>query len=327
MKIVKILLFVVAGIVLLIAAGITYIKTSLPQVGDAPELKVEITPELIERGAYLANSVAVCMDCHSTRDWTQFSGPMIPSTLGKGGELFDQRFGFPGSFTSKNITPAGIGHWTDGELYRLITTGVTKDGTAIFPVMPYKRYGKMADEDIHAIIAYLRSVAPIENEVPESVADFPMSIILNTIPEPGSPQPLPDKSDVLAYGQYLTNAAACGECHTPQDKGAPIMDLHFAGGFDFKLPGFGLVKSANITPDVETGIGTWSEDFFVKKFKSYTDSTYVSATVGPNQMQSVMPWVMYGSMTEEDLRAIYAYLKTLPAISNKVEKFTPEISL
>lgn len=327
MKIVKLLLIVVAGIALLLAAGITYIKTSLPNVGEAPDLKVEITPALVERGAYLANSVAVCMDCHSTRDWKQFSGPMIPSTLGKGGELFDQRFGFPGSFTSKNITPAGIGDWTDGELYRLITTGVTKDGAAIFPVMPYKRYAKMADEDVHAIIAYLRSIAPIESNVPASVADFPMSIILNTIPQPASPQPIPDKSDVLAYGEYVANAAACGECHTPQDKGAPIMNLHFAGGFEFKMPGFGLVKSANITPDVETGIGTWSEDFFVKKFKSYTDSTYVPQQVNADQMQSVMPWVMYGSMTEEDLRAIYTYLKSLPAIPNKVTKFTPESSL
>ncbi|VXD21385.1 cytochrome c [Marinoscillum sp. 108] len=323
MKILKILGIIIAGVILLALCGIAFIKTTLPDVGPAPEVSIAVTPELVARGAYLANSVTVCMDCHSTREWSKFSGPLKPNTLGQGGEIFNQDFGFPGSFTSKNITPAGVGDWTDGELYRLITTGVTKDGNPIFPVMPYKRYGQMADEDIYSIIAYIRSLAPIQNEVTPSEADFPMSIILHTIPQPGNPQPKPDKSDVLAYGAYMANAAACGDCHTPQDKGAPIMALNYAGSFEFNMPGFGIVRSANITPDEKTGIGSWSEDFFVNRFKAYADSSYVPHTVGENDMQTVMPWLMYATMEEEDLRAIYTYLRSLPAIENKVVKFTP----
>ncbi|MEQ8583774.1 MAG: cytochrome c [Marinoscillum sp.] len=327
MKILKILGIIAAGIILLALFGITFIKTTMPDVGPPPTVSIEVTPERIARGAYLAHSVTVCMDCHSTRDWSKFSGPLVPGTLGKGGEVFNQDFGFPGTFISKNITPAGVGEWTDGELYRLITTGVTRTEDPIFPVMPYYKYGQMADEDIYSIIAYIRSLAPIQNEVAPSAADFPMSIILHTIPKPGNPQPLPEKSDVLAYGAYMTSAAACGDCHTPQDKGAPIMELNFAGSFEFNMPGFGIVRSANITPDQKTGIGSWSEEFFVNRFKAYADSSYVPHAVGENDMQTVMPWMMYATMQEEDLKAIYAYLRSLPAIENQVVKFTPASEL
>lgn len=325
MKILKILGFILAVIVLLIIIGISYVKVSLPNVGDAPQMEVQTTPELLERGAYLANSVTVCMDCHSQRDWSKFSGPLVSGTFGQGGEVFDHNFGFPGSFTAKNITPSGIGQWTDGELYRLITTGVTKSGDPIFPIMPYGSYGKMAHEDVVSIIAYIRSLQPLENEVAASEADFPMSVILHTIPQPANPQPKPNPEDQLAVGEYLVTIAACGDCHTPQTaKGERIMDLYMAGGFEFKMPGFGVVRSANITPDPANGIGSWNEDFFVKRFKAYTDSTYTPHDVASGEMQTVMPWTMYGSMTEEDLKAIFAYLSSLDPNPNKVEKFTPE---
>src|SRR6202012_5065901 len=112
--------------------------------------------EKIERGRYLANYVTVCMDCHSTRDWSKFSGPLKEGTLGQGGELFNQKFGFPGTYYSRNITPEGISRYTDGELFRLITTGVTKEGKPMFPVMPYPYYGKMDPDDIMCVIAYIR---------------------------------------------------------------------------------------------------------------------------------------------------------------------------
>lgn len=326
MKLLKILGIILAGVVLLLIVGITYIKAALPNVGEPPALEIEVTPELVKKGAYLANSVSVCMDCHSTRDWSKFSGPLVENTMGKGGELFSRDFGFPGNFVSKNVTPHGIGDWTDGELYRLITSGVNKDGDPIFPVMPYLNYGRMANEDVYAIIAYLRTLQPIENEVAESEADFPMNIILHTIPKPANPAERPDKSDVLAYGTYMANAAACGECHTPQEKGAPVMEKYFAGGFEFKMPGFGVVRSANITP-ASTGIGNWTEDQFVQRFKMYADSSYVPHTVQANGFQTVMPWMMYATMEEEDLRAIYAYLNSLEPIENTVQKFTPETML
>jgi hypothetical protein len=130
-----------------LTGAVTYIKVVLPDVGEAAQLNVDVTDERIEHGRYLANAVAVCMDCHSTRDWSKFSGPIIPGTEGKGGERFDQIMGFPGVYFSKNITPAGIQRYSDGELYRLITMGVTKEGRAVFPVMPYPYYGKMDEED------------------------------------------------------------------------------------------------------------------------------------------------------------------------------------
>ena len=319
-KIFGIILLVVAVVV---AGVLTYLKTALPDVGNAPELKVDATPERIERGKYLANAVSVCMDCHSTRDWSKFSGPVVPGTSGKGGERFDHNAGFPGVYFSKNITPAGIARYTDGELYRVITSGVNKEGKAMFPVMPYPYYGKMDEEDIYSLIAYLRSLEPIENAVPESSSDFPMNFILNTIPAKPAHVKRPDPSDEVAYGGYLVNAAGCIECHTQVKQGQVIPELAFGGGRDFALPGGSVVRSANISPDEETGIGKWSADAFVQRFKAYADSSYVPPTVNPGDFNTIMPWLMYANMTEQDLRAIHAYLKTVAPVKNSVVKFGP----
>lgn len=320
-KVTKIALLV---IVLSITALLCYVKFALPNVGPAEDIKVEATPERIERGRYLANSVTVCMDCHSTRDWNKFSGPLVPGTLGKGGEEFNQKFGFPGQFFAKNITPAGIGNWTDGEVLRAVTSGVTKDGNAIFPVMPHAAYGRMDKEDVLSIIAYLRSLPAIAHEVPASVPDFPMNFIINTIPKKAEFSKRPDPSDQLAYGAYLFNAAACGDCHTKQDKGQPIAGMELAGGFEFPLFTGGIVRSANITPDPETGIGTWTEQQFVDRFKVFADSSYVPPTIGKGEFNTVMPWMMYAQMTNEDLKAMYAYLKTVKPIKNQVQRFSKE---
>lgn len=320
-KVFRIALYVFGIIILLIAGLLTYVKTALPNVGPAPEIKITATPALIERGHYLANSVAVCMDCHSTRDWSKFAGPADPATWGKGGETFDQTFGFPGAFYSRNITPAGIGSWTDGEVYRAITSGVSKDGSALFPVMPHPNYGKMATEDIYAIIAYLRTLKPIENKVPQSVPDFPMNFIINTIPAKANPQAIPDTADKVEYGKYLLNAAACSECHTKQEKGQKIPGMDYAGGFEFPIA-TGIVRSPNITSDKETGIGDWSETAFINRFKMYADSSYTPAKIGPGEFNTVMPWAMYATMKREDLAAIYAYLQTVTPIKNTVVKFT-----
>jgi len=319
----RIILYVFGAIILLVAGLLTYIKTALPNVGPAPVIRIKSTPEMIERGQYLANSVNVCMDCHSTRDWSHFAGPADPTTWGKGGEAFTQIFGFPGAYYAKNITRAGIGNWTDGEVYRAITSGVSKDGSALFPVMPHPNYGKMATEDIYAIIAYLRTLKPIENKVPASSSDFPMNFIINTIPKPAAPQGIPNKADKVEYGKYLLNAAACSECHTKQEKGQKIAGMEFAGGFEFPI-NTGVVRSSNITADKETGIGDWSEEAFVNRFKMYADSSYTPHKIEGNAFNTIMPWMMYAKMTREDLAAIYAYLQTTTPVSNTVEKFTPK---
>lgn len=322
-KVLKVIGIALAAVVVIIGGVMTYVAVALPNVGDAPDLKVEATEERIARGKYLANAVNVCMDCHSTRDWGKYGGPVVEGTMGKGGEVFNHSMGFPGVYYSKNITPAGIGRYTDGELYRVITTGVTKEGRAMFPVMPYPYYGKMDDEDIYSLIAYLRTLEPIENAVPESTTDFPVNIILKTIPAKGTPTKRPALSDTIAYGAYMANAGGCVECHSPVVNNQVDLERQFAGGREFGHPSGAVIRSANISMDPETGIGKWSRQAFIQRFKAYADSSYVAPAVGPNDFNTMMPWAMYANMTEEDLGSIYAYLKSLPAHNNPVVKFTP----
>ena len=322
-KFLKFLLYALLAVVVLVGALIIYVKTALSDVGPAEDVTVERTPERIERGRYLAHSVSICMDCHSTRDWTKFSGPLTEGTLGKGGERFDQSVGLPGVFISKNITPEGIARYTDGELFRVITTGVSKEGKAMFPLMPFSYYGKMDREDIYSIIAYIRTLEPITNPVPESEPDFPMSVIINTIPQPAKSQTRPDTSDQLAYGAYMVNASACRECHTQVKQGQIIPEVAFGGGREFAFPDGSVVRSANISPDKDSGIGNWTREQFIALFKAYADSSYVVPSVKPGEYNSIMPWTMYGHMKEEDLSAIFIYLQSVSPISNKVTKFTP----
>jgi mono/diheme cytochrome c family protein len=322
-KFLKIFLIIVAVLAFAVTTVLSILKFKYPAVGPAPQIKVDTSPTQIERGKYLANHVAVCVDCHSQRDWNMFAGPLIPGTEGKGGEEFNEEYGFPGTFYSRNITPAGIGNWTDGEIYRAITSGVSKNGKPFFPVMPYMNYNTMATEDVYAIIAYLRTLKPVENKVPPSSPNFPINFILRTMPQPAHPQARPDKADVLAYGKYLTNIAACDGCHTPQEKGKAIEGMYLAGGFAFPLAGGGVVRSANLTPDKETGIGRWSRESFISRFKTYADSSMQKIPAEKGKMNTFMPWIMYSGMSEEDLGAIFTYLQSVPAISNEVVKFTP----
>ncbi|MCS5490350.1 c-type cytochrome [Algoriphagus limi] len=322
-KLFKVFSWVLGALIILLLIGFVYIQMAFPSVSPAEELTIDYTQERIERGAYLANHVTVCMDCHSARDFSLFSGPPTPGTLGRGGDRFDHSMGFPGVFYAKNITPTGISDYTDGELYRVITTGVTNDGRAMFPLMPYLYYGKMDPEDIYDIIAYIRSLDPISSEIPDSEADFPVSLILKTIPKDGEPQKRPSPSDQVAYGGYLVNASGCIECHTPVDEqGMIIPDKAFSGGRQFQFPDGSVVASSNITTDTETGIGNWTSEQFVQRFKQYTDSSYLTKKVQPGEFNSIMPWTMYAGMKTEDLEAIYAYLQTLSPQSNRVVRFT-----
>ena len=319
----RIILWIFVPLVLVILATLSYFRFALPNVDPAPVLTVEMTTERVSRGEYLANHVTVCMDCHSTRDWSRFSGPPLEGTLGMGGDVFDQKFGFPGVYYAKNITPAGISHYTDGELLRAITAGVDKNGKALFPVMPFPYYGQMDEQDIRAIIAYVRSLKPIENPVPQSTSDFPMSLIINTFPHNPNFTTLPAQKDVVNYGKYLTNAAGCIECHTKFEKGSLVEGTEFGGGRKFPFLDGSVIQSSNISPDVETGIGGWDDDVFVSLFRAHSDSATLNNKLNPGDFNSIMPWVMYGKMNEEDLKAIFAYLKTVTPVSNSVVKFSP----
>ncbi len=315
--------YVVGGIVVVIIGFVSYINLAFPKVSPAQNMTVEATPERLERGKYLANHVVGCVECHSTRDWTKFAGPIIVGSEGKRGELFDkQTVGVPGTFYSRNITPHNLKNWTDGEIYRLITTGVTKEGKAIFPLMPFLSYASMDPEDVKDVIAYIRTLTPIESTVPDPQYDFPMSLIMKTIPKDATPGTRPETSDTVQYGEYLVTIAACGDCHTRMEKGEPLPGMYLAGGFEFKNQYGDIVRSANLTQSHETGIGLWTEDVFLGKFKTYRDSTKRNQEVKPHEFNTVMPWSFYSGMKDEDLKAIFRYLKTVPPVEYKVEKFT-----
>jgi len=315
-------LIYIAGILIgTILIIIGYLSFYLPKAEAAPDIKVEINELQVERGKYLANHVMLCMDCHAVRDFSLFAGPPTPGTLGGGGDVFDQNMGFPGRFVSRNLTPFALSDWTDGEIFRAITTGVSRDGSALFPVMPYPHYSKLAEEDIYAVIAYLRTLDPIENELESSTADFPVSILINTMPVEPEFQPRPTLDNPVDYGRYMITAAACTDCHTRMENGAFVGEP-YAGGNEFRLPDGSIVRSANLTPH-ETGIKNMSKEQFVRRFKVYADSSYAPNKVAPGEFQTLMPWQMYAGMATEDLEAIYDYLRTLEPVENKVQIFTP----
>ena len=278
---------------------------------------------VLERGSYLANHVAGCLDCHSKRDFTKYSGPIVPGTEGGGGMVFDQKFGLPGTLYARNITPdtaTGIGSWTDDELIRAVTQGISRNGDTLFPLMPYPNYNRMAKEDLLSIIAFIRTLKPINNKVPPRQLMMPISMAY-----PGAHlQPSidgnkrPAESDTIPYGEYLTNMADCATCHSPLTPHGPDMNQMFAGGYPFDL-GTHTVVSANITPDSSTGIGMWSEGMFLDKFTKYRNPT--AFNVDSANRNTIMPVSLFAGMKDQDLKAIYAYLRSIKPISNKVDKF------
>ena len=282
------------------------------------------TPERLARGKYLVEHVAVCMDCHSRRDWNKFSAPILPGTEGQGGEIFDARQGVRGVVYGSNITPAGIAHWTEDELLRAITVGVSKDGRVLFPVMPYRSYRHLTRDDAAAILSFLRTLKAIEHRVPPRrlnpfVAFAIRSFATGTVRLATTI----DRRDTVEYGRYLTTLAGCGDCHTPRGlAGKPKQNLYMSGGVGFTLPQ-GRVVAANITPDLETGIGTWSKRAFVGRFKSFAAPEARDLPVGPREMNTIMPWTMYAGMREDDLGAIYDYLRQAMPVKNRVKTFTP----
>ena len=280
--------------------------------------------KIIERGKYLAHHVSLCMDCHSQRDFSQFSGPPKEGTEGMGGEAFSEKLGVPGVVYVRNITPDtvnGIGKWTDEEIARAITRGINKNGDTLFPIMPYPHYNGMSKEDVYSIIAYIRTLKPNSNKVADRKLMIPASLAYPPLQSASLEANVkPDVSDIVKYGSYMWNASACMDCHTPIEKGQFVMSKMMAGGRVFDMGSF-VVTSANLTADTATGIGKWTEQMFLDKFKNYRDKAAYSSNPGKNN--SIMPWTLYANMDDFDLKAIYRFLQTLPPVNNKVEKYPP----
>lgn len=325
-KAMKIVGIVFAVIILAALGGFIYFNSVYPDVSPAASVKVKSTPEKIERGKYLANHVALCMDCHSTRNWNYISGPITPGTEGKGGDRFGKELGLPGVVYARNITPAALKDWTDGEIIRAITSGVSKHGNVLFPMMPYVNYNQMCEEDLHAIVSYLRTIKPIPNKIPDTEIDFPVNYLIRTVPKNYTASKMPDKNNKMAYGKYMITIAGCADCHSQSDKNGPIKGMEYAGGTEIKLP-WGTLRSANLTPDKETGIGGWTKETFIARFKSFSSDSSRHMPAEKNGFNTIMPWTMYAGMSEEDLGAIYDYLHSLKPVRNHVNKFTPMVGM
>lgn len=317
MKILKFFGIIIAIVLFVILGAGLYINFTKPNVGEPPTLVVSKDSINIERGKYLANHVTVCIDCHSRRDWSFFSGPVIPGTEGAGGEVFDKKMGFPGNIYSTNLTPAGLSSWSDGEIYRAITSGVGKDGHALFPLMAYSRFGKMSIDDIQSIIAYIRTLKPVKNSIPKAELDFPVNLLNKLGPKSAEHEVRPEPSDTLKYGAYLVNAAGCVDCHSKQDKGKIVEGTAFGGGMEFAQPA-GVIRAPNITKHPTSAISNWTRELFIAKFKAYENNANL-IKVGKNELNSPMPWKMYSGMTTQDLSAIFSYLQTIKPIANQIE--------
>ncbi len=316
LKIVGVLAALVVGAA---GGGVGYLMVAFPKVPPPAVITLEPTAERLARGKYLSDHVTGCTACHSERDWTRFSGPVKADRIGVGGQEFS--LGGAGTLYAKNITPAAIGSWTDGELQRAVIAGVSKDGTPLFPLMPYPHFGVMAADDMHAILAYVRSWRAIESQVPPRTLNFPMNLMVRTIPAAGRPQPRPSPDDKVAYGRYMARAALCSDCHTPMDdRGQPVPGRDFAGGTEFLETGY-RVRSANLTPDSDTGIGSWTEPQFIDRFKGFAVPPDAVLSDTERRQNTPMPWTEYAGMTREDLAAIYAFLRTQAPVTNRITKF------
>jgi mono/diheme cytochrome c family protein len=317
-RIVRIVMYVIVAILVVAAGGVGYLFLALPHAASPEVFQAPRTPERLARGEYLSRHVVGCSDCHGERDWTKYSAPQMREREGHGGMAFKLDVG---TLYAPNLTPANLESWTDGEVLRAMTSGVSKDGRPLFPLMPYENLRHMSREDAEAVIAFIRTLKPAARDVPPTTLNFPLNLIVRTIPSPAPPLPdkAPDPSNRLEYGKYLTTIASCGDCHTKMEKGAKVPGMLYAGGLRFEMRSGGVMYSANITPDPETGIGRWTEVQFIDRFKSVANAPEESLALN-GRKNTEMPWRDYGGMTSDDLAAIFTYLKALPPVRHAVPR-------
>lgn len=317
-KVLKISAYVLGAIALLLAAVAAYIQfVPAPTYGAQaiPEITVEVTPARVAEGARIASML--CNDCHLGNDGRlngKFMNDVPPAF---------------GEFYSANITQHpeyGIGQWTDAELYYFLRTGLRKDGTfaAIMPQFP-----KVSDEELFSIIAFLRSDEKkvqasdqiSQTSKPAFLGSLLMKFVLKPSAYPDKPIALPDTLDQVAWGRYLANDLySCYDCHsasfTTNDRLRPENSKGFYGGGNELLNMDGKpIYSANLTPDKESGIGRYSEQDFIQalKYGQRPDGAPVQYPMRPHT-----------AMTDSEVKAIFAYLRSIPPISNKVARASVE---
>jgi mono/diheme cytochrome c family protein len=298
---------------------------------ESPRTRVGSKPtaaDLIARGQYLANGIARCFLCHAPLDDGDPALPR-PETLGAG-DVLDEK----APLIAPNITferETGLGDWSDREIIRAIREGIGRDGREL-QEHPANHYSVMTDEDVSAVIAYLRSLRPIRRKLPRSAPPLQKGewVQRKTVPALSSALNSPRQR-----GAYLVQLGECIGCHTPaRGDGSAIRELEFAGGRRFRLEkGYGVdigrfdpmlssveaplpmtgrvVASANITPD-PSGIPYYTEAIFIQTIRTGKVS-------GVRQLSAAMPWVFFRTLSDPDLRDIFAYLKTLRATQHNVD--------
>lgn len=281
-----------------------------------PDLTLEATPERLSRGEYLVNNVVDCAGCHSQRDVGKFNVPPLPAHRHGGGLLF--RNVCDTCFTP-NITPYALADWTDAEFLAAVTEGVRPDGSKLGANMPYLAFAQFDREDIYSIIVYLRSIPPVAGG--PYPRNFPTDYVPNFVPTGPMRRPDDDAPEV-ERGAYLVGIAGCNGCHIGPP-GSAVAGVALAGGREFAFPGRGLHRAANLTPDVRSGIGAWTREAFVARFKAMGSPAVQDGAWKPGEPTSVMPWWFYAGMTDRDLGAMWAYLTTVPAVEHMVVKWEP----
>jgi mono/diheme cytochrome c family protein len=324
----KTFLKILAGallLVLILCAGLVgWLIGRKPNQRPAPADKIESTPPRLARGTYLVEHVTDCLGCHSDH-LTTFGIPIKPGSEGQGGFVFDKKLGFPGVVAAQNLTPdpdTGLGRWTDGEIMRAIREGVDRNGEALFPMMPYEHLRLLSDDDVKAVVVYLRTLKPIHNQVPAKSLDFPVNLLIKFTPKPiEGPVSAPDPKDSVAYGGYLARISGCYECHTPKDDHHQnVAEKAFSGGWEMRgIWGRNIVP--NITPHPDTYIGKATKEEFIGRFHSFAGFNAATSPPASPGRNTVMPWLAFAGMSDADLGAIYDYLKTVKPIEHKVNPF------
>jgi mono/diheme cytochrome c family protein len=276
-----------------------------------PDIKASKDSAIIARGKFFVYGPAHCAYCHTKLDkWEEVEqGKELPLS---GAHLFDFP---PGKLYSANLTPdstTGIGRFSDGEIARALRFGVGQDGHAMFDLMPFHN---VSDEDLTAIISYLRSMPPVKNEVPANEFNIMGNIVKAFLIKPVGPDievpktsPKPDTT--VEYGKYLAESVAnCRGCHTERDLKTGAYTGPFYGG-GLKVPSeidqTVMLCTPNITTDPTYGrLGSWTQADFVARFRA-----------GRKERASIMPWGPFSRMTDTDLIAIYKFLKTVPPLAN-----------
>jgi len=256
--------------------------------------------DLVKRGDYLVNGILTCGNCHTPKGPT---GEIMDKAF-SGGLSWDEP---PFKVTAPNITQdneTGIGNYTDAELKQVLRKGIKRNGVPVAMIMPSGFYEIMTDRDLDAVIAYLRTIKPIKNTVPDPIYKTAQG---HPIP-PGGEKPFTEGmlSDKVKKGFYLATIAHCMECHTPMGpRGRDFASKLGTGGFEFSGP-WGVSVSRNITSSKEKGIGGWTNEEIKRAITQ-------GISRNGSKLKPPMGYHYYSTVSTDDLDAIVAYLRTVPA--------------